>query len=315
MDNCHALLLKLSTVAYATFIAFLAPVHGVQAATLQLHSRLACPYVMRKIIRHRGTYDVEIAFPFFAPNDRSLRQANHWIKQSVSAIQSEHNRSYWEGDPLGTRGYLKAKYSVQMCTPELVAIRADVENYSPGAATSERSQAFYNLALKPFRLLSINKDVFLPGVDYELVLSVLSTKALLETKSNIALIDELVARRKHDFLLAKDCLELYFPADAPSGYSCVKIPYLTISALVAPQSPLANLINKQRKDGGATIVLNRHELTQQLAILAIGTYTQVISEDPENALAYRQRGTWYKLLGREAVAEKDLAMAQQLAGR
>lgn len=278
------------------------------------------PSTTRLIVRHKH-YDIDVRLPVFKGKSPEVARVNRKLKDKVRRqIEDARKRLSLEVvDPLGVRGYVKGRYMVQLLTSQLVSVLFKFEARTPGAAHPEEWTQGYNFSLHPFREIRI-KDLFATGVDVEQALSVLCINDLLaERGADIDDVQEVAGPNLSNFdnfVLTTHGLVFDLKRYQTVAYTyafptpVVEIPYTSVVGLMTDASPVTNValnapVNQE------CIQLKRSNLLRQLAIVAIGAYSRLIQREPENALAFYERGKWYQILGRRLPAHNDLTKASE----
>jgi hypothetical protein len=271
----------------------------------------AKPWITRRFLQHKNYYDVEIKYPYFTETNPHFHALNLKIKQLV--LQKAH-RSHNDLEvfaPGGPRGFYKENFAVKLLTPKLVSLRFDIAQYTPGAVTSSTWVESSNYSLSPLCELSL-QDLFRKEVDYNLVLPVLCLPTLVASNDNLDWVMHKAEQKFYNFNLTEKELELYFQHNTPIETESIKIPLSSIKELISPICSVSSLLRGESFNEPDTEALRMVTLKQQLARIAIASYTEIIEEDPNNGFAYYKRGTWYLVLKRPTVASSDFMIAKKL---
>jgi hypothetical protein len=239
-------------------------------------------------------------------------------------IQKQCNEfSAKSGSPeFKSRGYFRNNCVVELYSKRIVSVLVSFDAYDGAAATNDSWSSGY-VSLKGVQGVQkplSTKEIFLPKVNYPLVLAVLSAADLkkqgVSTDSLLNAVDfnEL---KEPSVVLAKDGLKvLYSPgildAEAAGTFSA-SVSYELVKTLLRG-SVTAALASSMRINENPE-ALSQKNLDRGLAIIAIGVLSEIISAEPENTRALLLRAAWYQKIGKTEVAEQDKAKAASLEGK
>lgn len=288
---------------------------SVLPAGAQSHS--PAHWTTGKIVEQHRLYEVRVRYPVLSGLPNAAL-----VNQKIANLVQKQIRQYREQlDGLRStceKGYIKGAYSVALCSPKLVSIRFDFETYGPDAAHSLDTTIGFNYS--PNRRKEIKlADLFVPGIDYSEVLSVLSIGMMPETIAEVQptfLDSNAEPVNFHNFTLSHSGIRFYFNeyeiAPYAVGTVIADIAYDKVRQLLAAKSPVCAYMKMPATVHDDGCELTRKDLDRKLAIAAIAAYSAAIEKNPNDARAYYGRALWYKKLGRDQIAQADFKRAESI---
>ncbi|MDR3611923.1 MAG: hypothetical protein P4L53_00050 [Candidatus Obscuribacterales bacterium] len=271
-------------------------------------------WTLQTFSKKQKNFEVTVKYPVFAGSFASLQRLNSKVRKIAQRQYRDATKEHLHdrSRPQEPIGEFTATYEVDKVSRNVASLNCNIIDYTPDAATSSAEIQTFNYTLNSLRKLQLD-DLFKNGVDYEEVLKVISMGKLFATTNDAAWSYRNCNYAIDHFAVGEDGLILFFTQDTPNEIVHVTIPIRQIRQLM--DNSLANRLWTVRTpaDSDGEQILKAESIKKQLAIIAIGTYSAMIDANPSNALAFRERGKWYKELGRAEVAAKDLEEANRLA--